>query len=67
MFNFSNQEKITIILLLIVIIIGGGIVLYKNINSEDNFAINRASDISENKPAMQIENSTSNYSYHWCS
>ena len=56
MFNFSNQEKITIILLLIVIIIGGGIVLYKNINSEDNFAINRASDISENKPAMQIEN-----------
>ncbi|HAJ33882.1 MAG TPA: hypothetical protein DCK79_11095 [Candidatus Atribacteria bacterium] len=56
MFNLSNQEKITIILLLIVIIIGGGIVLYKNINSEDNFTINRASDISENKPAaMQIE------------
>jgi len=55
MFNLSNQEKITIILLLIVIIVGGGIVLYKNINSEDNFTINRASDISENKPAIQIE------------
>jgi len=55
MFNFSNQEKITIILLLIVIIIGVGIVLYKNINSEDNFVINRASDISENNPAIQIE------------
>jgi competence protein ComEA len=55
MFNFSNQEKITIILLLIVIIVGVGIVLYKNINSEDNFIINRASDISENNPAIQIE------------
>lgn len=31
MFNFSNQEKITIILLLIVIIIGGGIFLYKTL------------------------------------
>jgi len=55
MFNLSNQEKITIILLLILIIIGGGIVLYKNINSEENVTINRASDISENKSAMQIE------------
>lgn len=55
MFNFSNQEKITIILLLIVIVVGVGIVLYKNINSEDNFIINRASDISENNPAIQIE------------
>ena len=55
MFNFSNQEKITIVLLLIVIIVGVGIVLYKNINSEDNFIINRASDISENNPAIQIE------------
>ncbi len=55
MFNLSNQEKITIILLLIVIIIGGGIVLSKNINKEDNFTINRASDISENNPALQKE------------
>ncbi len=55
MFNLSNQEKITIILLLIVIIIGGGIVLSKSINNEDNFTINRASDISEDKPAMQTE------------
>ncbi len=55
MFNFSNQEKITIILLLIVIIVGVGIVIYKNINNEDNFIINRASDISENNPAMEIE------------
>jgi len=55
MFNLSNQEKITIILLLIVIIIGGGIVLSKSINNEDNFTINRALDISEDKPAMQIE------------
>jgi competence protein ComEA len=55
MFNLSNQEKITIILLLIVIVVGGGVVLYKNINSEDNFTINRASDISENEPAIQIE------------
>ena len=55
MFNFSNQEKITIILLLIVIIVGVGIALYKNINSENNFIINRASDISENNPAIQIE------------
>jgi len=55
MFNFSNQEKITIILLLIVIIVGVGIVLNKNINKEDNFIINRASDISENNPAIQIE------------
>ena len=55
MFNFSNQEKITIILLLVVIIVGAGIVLYKNINSEDNFVINRASDTSENNPAIQIE------------
>jgi len=55
MFNFSNQEKITIILLLIVIIVGVGIVLYKNINNQDNFIINRASDISENNPEIQIE------------
>jgi len=55
MFNLSNQEKITIILLLILIIVGVGIVLYKNINSEDNFTINRASDISENNPAIQKE------------
>lgn len=55
MFNFSNQEKITIILLLIVIIVGVGIVLYKNINSEDNFIINSPSVISENSPTIQIE------------
>jgi len=55
MFNLSNQEKITIILLLILIIVGVGIVLNKNINREDNFIVNRASDISENTPAMQIE------------
>ena len=55
MFNFSNQEKITIILILIVIIIGGGIVLYKNINNEDNFIVNRSSDISENNPTIQKE------------
>ena len=55
MFNFSNQEKIAIILLLIVIIVGVGIVLNKNINKEDNFIINRVSDISENNPAIQIE------------
>jgi len=55
MFNFSNQEKITIILLLIVIIVGVGIVLNKNINKEDNIIVNRASDISENNPAIQIE------------
>ena len=55
MFNLSNQEKITIILLLIVIIIGGGIILSKNINNEDNFTINRASDISENNPAIEKE------------
>jgi len=55
MMNFSNQEKITIILLLIVVIIGGGIVLYKNINTEDNFTINNTSDISENSPAIQKE------------
>jgi len=55
MFNLSNQEKITIILLLILIIVGVGIVLNKNINREDTFIVNRASDISENNPAMQIE------------
>ena len=55
MFSFSNQEKITLILLLIVIIIGGGIILYKNMNSEDNFVINRASNITENNPATPIE------------
>ena len=55
MFNLSNQEKITIILLLILIIVGVGIVLNKNINREDNFIVNRASDISENNPAIQIE------------
>jgi len=55
MFNLSNQEKITVILLIIVIIIGGGMILYKNINSEDNFIINRASDITENNPAIQKE------------
>jgi len=43
------------ILLLIVIIIGGGIVLYKNINSEDNFTINSASGILENTPVIQKE------------
>ena len=55
MFNLSNQEKITVIFLLLVIIIGGGIALYKNINSEDNFTINSASDISENNLEIQIE------------
>jgi len=55
MFNFSNQEKITIILLLILIIIGAGIVLNKNINREDNFIVNSASNISENNTPMQIE------------
>jgi len=55
MMNFSNQEKITIIFILIIIIIGGGIVLYRNINGEDNFSINHASDISENNPTIQIE------------
>ena len=55
MFNLSNQEKITIILLLVLIIIGVGIVLNKNINREDNFIVNRASDISENNPTIQIE------------
>jgi competence protein ComEA len=55
MFNLSNQEKITIILLLIVIIIGVGIVLNRNINREDNFIVNSASNISENNPVMQIE------------
>jgi competence protein ComEA len=55
MFNFSNQEKITIILLLVLIIIGMGIVLNKSINREDNFIVNSASDITENNPAMQIE------------
>jgi len=55
MFNFSNQEKISIIILLIVIIIGGGIILYKNMNSEANFTINRASNIPEDNPVMQIE------------
>ena len=55
MFNLSNLEKITIILLLVLIIIGVGIVLNKNINREDNFILNRASDISENRLAMQIE------------
>ena len=55
MFNFSNQEKISIIILLIVIIIGGGIVLYKNMNSEANFTINRASNITEDNPATPIE------------
>ncbi len=55
MFNLSNQEKITIILLLIVIIVGVGIILNRNINREDNFIINSASDISENNPAIKIE------------
>jgi competence protein ComEA len=55
MFNLSNQEKITIILILIVIIVGAGIVLSRNINKEDNFIINRSSDISEDEPAIQIE------------
>jgi len=55
MFNLSNQEKITIILLLILIIVGVGIVLNRNINREDDFIVNRASDISENNPAIQIE------------
>jgi len=55
MFNLSNQEKITIILLLILIIVGVGIVFNRNINREDNFIVNRASDIPENNPAIQIE------------
>ena len=55
MFNFSNQEKIAIILLLVLIIIGVGVVLNKNINREDNFSVNRSSDISENNPVVQIE------------
>jgi len=55
MFNFSNQEKISIIILLVVIIIGGGIVLYKNMNSEANFTINRVSNIPEDNPATPIE------------
>jgi competence protein ComEA len=55
MFNFSNQEKIAIILLLVLIIFGVGIVLNKNIDKEDSFIINSASDISENNPAVQIE------------
>ena len=55
MFNLSNQEKITIILLFVLIIIGVGIVLNKNINREDNFMVNRTSDIIESNPAMQIE------------
>jgi len=55
MFNLSNQEKIAIILLLVLIIIGAGIVLNKNINREDNFIVNSASDISENNPVVQIE------------
>ena len=55
MFNFSNQEKITIILLLILIIIGAGIVLNRNINREDNIIVNSASNTSENNPAIQIE------------
>ena len=55
MFNLSNQEKITIILLLVLIILGVGLVLNKNINREDNFIVNHASDISENNPVVQIE------------
>jgi len=55
MFNLSNQEKIVIIVLLILIIVGVGIVLNKNINREENFTINRASDISENNPAIEKE------------
>ena len=55
MFNFSNQEKIAIILLLVLIIIGVGVVLNKNINREDNFSVNRSSDISEKNPVVQIE------------
>jgi len=55
MFNLSKQEKITIILLLILIIVGVGIVLNRNIVKEDNFTVNRASDILEKKPVTQIE------------
>jgi len=55
MFNLSNQEKIVIIVLLILIIVGVGIVLNKNVNREENFTINRASDISENIPAIEKE------------
>jgi competence protein ComEA len=55
MFNLSNQEKIVIIVLLILIIVGVGIFLNKNINREDNFIVNRASDISENNPVIQKE------------
>ncbi len=56
MFNFSSQEKISIILLLVLVIIGVGIVVNKNISKEDHFIVNRASDISENNSAIQIEN-----------
>jgi len=55
MFSLSNQEKIVIIVLLILIIVGVGIVLNKNVNREENFTINRASDISENIPAIEKE------------
>jgi len=37
------------------IIVGVGIVLNKNVNREENFTINRASDISENIPAIEKE------------
>jgi competence protein ComEA len=55
MFHLSNQEKITIIFLLILIIIGIGIILYKNFNNEDNFALNSPSNFSENNIAEKIE------------
>ena len=55
MFNFSHQEKITVIFLLIVTIIGLGIILYKNINFEENITINPPINSSENNSTVKIE------------
>ena len=55
MFNLSHQEKITVIFLLIVIIIGLGIILYKNINIEENITINPPINFSENNSTIKIE------------
>jgi len=55
MFNFSHQEKITVIFLLIVIIIGLGIILYKNINFEENITINPPINSSESNSTVKIE------------
>ena len=55
MFNLSHQEKITVIFLLIVIIIGLGIILYKNINIEENITINPSINSSENNSTIKIE------------